>query len=204
MSRVLVICEGQTEAAFVRDCLQPYLLDKGVYVFVENMRGNVSSQRVAHFVRNNFRSFDKITTLLDFYGFQDREQDSRQALEAFIAMTAQGIMPQADMTEKFLPYVQMYEFEGLLFSDVSQFEWVQDGWNTNAARQLQAIRNAFDNPELINNSPLTAPSKRLGAVFAHHYKKVEHGSIIAESIGLQTIRDQCPNFNEWLTWLESL
>ncbi len=204
MTRVLVICEGQTEQAFAKDLLAPHLVDNGIYLFTENMRGAVSSQRVARFVRNNFRNFDRITTLLDFYGYHDREHDSRQAQEAFILQAVQAIMPHADVRGKFLPYVQMHELEGLLFSDVSQFEWVQDGWNAEVEQRLQSVRDEYANPELINDSPLTAPSKRLGNIFGSLYNKVEHGSLIAESIGLQVIRTQCPNFNGWLSWLESL
>ena len=99
----------------------------------------------------------------------------------------------------------MYEFEGLLFSDISKFAWVMlDDWNADYAAQLQAIRAAVDNPECINNSPSTAPSKRLQRIFGKSYDKVEHGALIAEDIGLTTLRAQCPNFNQWITWLESL
>lgn len=204
MSRVLVICEGQTEQAFIRDFLAPHLLGRQVYLITENMRGNISSQRVAAFVRNSFRDFDKITTFLDYYGYGNREHSSREAQEGYITSAVQSIMPGANVTEKFFPYIQMHEFEGLLFSDVSQFEWVQDGWSVEVEQNLQTIRDEFDTPELINDSPETAPSKRIASVFASLYNKVEHGPIIAESIGLQTIREQCPNFNAWLTWLESL
>ncbi|VAX40738.1 hypothetical protein MNBD_PLANCTO02-1158 [hydrothermal vent metagenome] len=36
------------------------------------------------------------------------------------------------------------------------------------------------------------------------YRKIAMGKVIAESIGIQTIRKQCPHFNDWLTTLENL
>ena len=98
----------------------------------------------------------------------------------------------------------MHEFEALLFSDIEQFEWVQDGWSEESRAKLQAVRAAYDNPEDINNSPQTAPSKRLLAILGEeNYSKVEHGPLVAEAIGLDEIRRQCPQFNQWLSALEA-
>lgn len=204
MTRVCIICEGPTEQAFVKNCLYPLLVTKAVYVYTDNMAGNISVERIAHFARNNFSAYDFITTLVDFYGFKQNHYPNREGLEKAIMQAVNTLIHNIDPSTKFIPYVQMYEFEGLLFTDVQQFEWVQDAWNEICLQQLQAIRADFDNPEQINNSRETAPSKRLEKIFAHYYNKVEHGSLIAESIGLERIRVECPNFNKWLTWLESL
>ncbi len=102
---------------------------------------------------------------------------------------------------RFIPYVQMHEFEGLLFSDADAFA---KGLNqTGLELSFRQIRDQFATPEDINDSPITAPSKRIKAAFSQ-YDKVLHGSLAALEIGLPSIRQQCPLFNGWLTTLEVL
>jgi len=204
MIRVCILCEGQTEKAFVDECLAPLLQTSSIYIHAELLGGNVSTQRIARFVRGSIKSVQYITTFVDFYGFKNNNATSREALESEILTAVQALFKNQDITQQFRPYVQMYEFEGLLFTDVNEFEWVQDAWNDEKHQQLQIIRDEFENPETINNSKETAPSKRLEAIFGKQYCKVEHGPIIADSIGVQRIREACPNFHEWLSWLESL
>lgn len=206
MKRVCILCEGTTEKEFVQSCLYPVLLEKGVSVWAENLGGDIKPQKIASFVRKHYASYDFISTLLDFYGFKQHNALDKASLEQEIMQTVSRLFENIDPAVKFKPYVQMYEFEGLLFSDVSCFDWVSpDEWVTgHHLNQLQAIKSAFIHPELINNSRETAPSKRLNRIFQGTYDKVQHGVLIAESIGLERIRAECPNFNEWLTWLESL
>lgn len=211
MIRVCVICEGQTELAFVKEVLEPHLRDFGLVVIPSLLKtrpgkqggGDVTTMRIAQHVKHDYAHFNYVTTLVDFYRFHGKQGHSRASLEAAIIADAQqhtgGSLPC------FKPYVQLHEFEGLLFSDVTKFEWVLlDDWSEHYHNKLLSIRNGFDTPEMINDSPETAPSKRLEKIFGRAYDKDGHGVIIAAEIGLQTIREQCPNFNEWLLWLESL
>ena len=103
------------------------------------------------------------------------------------------------------PYVQMHEFEALLFSDISKFERLGDSWNNESQTRLQRICDDFKSktPEDINNSAQTAPSKRLHAIFPG-YSKIDDGPLIAEDIGLDTIRSKCPLFDQWIGELEKL
>ena len=101
------------------------------------------------------------------------------------------------LQNRFIPYIQLHEFEGLLFSDVSviQNNFTTDEIDMNA---LQAVVNRYDNPEMINDHPNTAPSKRLESAISG-YDKVLYGNILAMDIGLEKIREKCPLFNEWIT-----
>jgi hypothetical protein len=67
------------------------------------------------------------------------------------------------------------------------------------------IRNSVpnSNPELINESPQTAPSKRILKI-CDSYDKVDDGILILKEIGLNKLRSECTHFNEWLTKLEGL
>lgn len=59
-------------------------------------------------------------------------------------------------------------------------------------------------PEAINNSPQTAPSKRLDNWCDGKFKKTTTGIAIAEEIGISTLREKYRVFNAWLNQLEAL
>lgn len=211
MKRVCIVCEGPTEVEFVRACLGPYLLGAQVIAFPTLLQapsgrhrgGRVTVERLVKFMSHQYHEVDRLTTLVDFYGFQDRDGRNRAELEA--AILAGVAQRTSGFDARFvLPYVQMHEFEGLLFSDVEQFEWVQDGWNQDTRAALADVRAAFPCPEDINDHPETAPSKRLLKIFGDAtYSKTEHGPLIAEAIGVDVIRQQCPLFNDWVGKLQA-
>jgi len=51
--------------------------------------------------------------------------------------------------------------------------------------------------------PSPPPSRRIRTLF-REYSKPLHGELIAECIGIESIRAECPNFSEWLKTLETL
>ncbi len=209
MMRVCVVCEGQTEVEFIRTCVAPYLNDGSFYLYPTILQapsgnhrgGRVTVQRLVNFMRHQYHETDRITTFVDYYGFQDAEGRTASQLENAIV---EGLSADVNIERRFiLSYVQLHEFEALLFSDVGKFEYVLDGWSDDVRHTLAAIRNQFNTPEDINNHPATAPSKRILRTFAPGtYSKTVHGPIIAEEIGIDIIRQECPGFNLWLEKLE--
>jgi hypothetical protein len=211
MIRVCVVCEGQTEVEFVKNCLAPYLLARDVLAYPSLLRapsgggrgGRVTVERLVRFISHEYHGADRITTLVDFYGFQDSNGRSRAELEDAIRSGVSEITSGYD-PRFVLPYIQMYEFEGLLFTEPQAFEWVGDGWSDKVKQALQIVASAFSSPEEINNSRETAPSKRILRIFPDGaYSKTEHGPLIVEAIGLDAIRRQCPAFNIWIEKLQS-
>ena len=102
--------------------------------------------------------------------------------------------------DRFLPYVVMHEYEGLLFSDPDRF--AEAIGRRDLAGNFRMIRSAFRTPEEINDSPVTAPSKRVEALVPG-YQKPLMGTIAAQQIGLAAIREECPYFNRWVQALEA-
>lgn len=101
---------------------------------------------------------------------------------------------------RFIPYIAMHEFESLLFSDEKIL--------ANALSvDINVINNIIDEngePEKINNSRETAPSKRLNRLKASgEFKKTVEGIAIAKQIGIEKMRQRCHLFNEWLDKIES-
>ena len=145
-------------------------------------------------------SFHAVTSLVDFYGFAGKENRTVEALEQHLS---NEIMNRAGGAKAkcVFPYVQKYEFESLLFSDVEAFRVANV--SDVAIESLTRIRKRFATPEDINDDPETAPSKQIERV-APRYKKRIHGPRVALRTGLARIREQCPRFHDWLSRLEEL
>ena len=220
MTTVYVICEGPTEVRFVKNILAPYLGSRRVFLHpvtigsVRTKGGNVTFDRVFRSVRrqlyNNRQAY--CSTLLDYYGldseFPGIELASTQlnlnskatAVVDALVEALSGIIGRDSML-RFVPYIQMHEYEALLFSDPVVFA---DSIGQPSLRaDFVAIRQQFETPEHIDNSPVTAPSKRIQALNPA-YEKPLMGETAAKAIGLPQIRQQCPIFNDWLTTLEKL
>lgn len=96
---------------------------------------------------------------------------------------------------RFIPHIQFYEFEGLLFSSPKKL--ANESGHTELQQDFQQIRDQFDSPEHINNDPNSAPSKRI-QVLIREYDKVIYGSLIALDIGLEEMRSECALFDSWV------
>ena len=105
-------------------------------------------------------------------------------------------MPE-ELRDRFIPYIQLHEFEGLLFSDISVFKNNFTSGELQFSELEEAVKSA-DTPEEINNGPATAPSVRLMKAIAG-YNKVVYGACLASEIGLTSIRSKCKLFDEWIT-----
>ena len=121
MIRLAVSVEGETEEEFVNQSLAPHLRRRDIYVqpvLIGPARrrvrggGNVSIDRLASEMRQLRWSFDAVTSLVDFYGFKDK--GSR--LPGDLLQVICNRIGQLDERSVF-PYVQLHEFEGLLFSE---------------------------------------------------------------------------------------
>lgn|SRR5690554_409851 len=201
MVRVGISVEGTTEERFVRMVLAPYLEQKQIYITPISMGGDVKLGRVKSELKKIANSFDYVTTFYDFYGFKGKlDSDTKASLEQKMHSHA-----HASIQAKLIPYVQMYEFEGLLFSCPTAMGSVLTHLDFQATVEVwaQGILAQFEsNPEKINDSPQTAPSKRLEG--NTNYRKTTHGPNIAKQIGMQKLRDVCAGFNDWVTRLEQL
>lgn len=228
MARLLVHVEGQTEERFVNELLRPHLKAFDYEHVSARLIGN-SRQRdhrggivhgwpaVRQGIVNHLRQDPRclVTTMIDFYGlpregpkawpgrdlaarktFAEKPLTVEHALCADIALA----MGTDFNPKRFLPFVVMHEFEALLFSDCEQF--AQGIQQAKLARSFGEIRAQFRCPEEINDSPQTAPSKRVEAL-VQGYQKPLLGAGAAERVGLASMRKECPHFRDWLTQLES-
>lgn len=211
MIRLGISVEGQTENEFVTSVLAPHLLALDIFAattIVQTRRahdgtrfvgGAVSLDRVARQIRPLLHSFDYVTTLYDFYGFRGRaEGENVEALQQRLAEMLRH--------ERFIPYIQKYEFENLLFGGDGVLPPTMESPQLSAA--IREVVMQSGDPELINDTRETAPSRRLDRLFLTHlrihYDKTGHGPVWAGRIGLERLRLACPRFGRWLERLENL
>ncbi|MDO7897443.1 DUF4276 family protein [Pseudomonas citrulli] len=220
MIRVHVICEGQTEEMFINEVLAQTFHYLDIYLTPSligkpgHKGGNVRFERLLTDLEKRLLG-DRhayCTTFFDFYGLPEEfpgkaDANGKDTMDGKANCLLNAMMEKLqlklgeDALRRFIPYVQMYEFEGLLFSCP---KGLATGINQPALEdKFLHIRNAFDTPESINNSPVTAPSKRLLKLY-EGYDKPLHGSLAAIEIGLPAIRLQCRRFDEWVRRLEGL
>jgi hypothetical protein len=220
MIRVHVICEGQTEEMFVNELLQPTFLGMSIHLIPSligkpgHKGGNFKFERLKTDVENRLLG-DRAaycTTFFDYYGLP-QSFPGKNSLPAGADIQAKAVALQDAMREKlanligedpmrrFIPFVQMYEFEALLFSDPQAF--AKGIYGEGLIQPLTAIAEKFASPEHINDSPQTAPSKRIEALIPG-YEKPLMGSLAALEVGLSAMREKCGLFDAWLKNLEGL
>jgi hypothetical protein len=98
---------------------------------------------------------------------------------------------------RFIPYLQLHEFEGLLFNNIELFYDHVPIDELVGIDELKKTFDDYDNPEMINNSKETSPSQRLKRIIKG-YNKPLYGHYFAEAIGVERIRAKSPRFNQWL------
>lgn len=219
MIRLNITAEGFTEERFVTDILRNHLLSYNVYVEVRKVLTNrklkkrggiVSYDKFKNDVTQWFKECPDVyhTTLIDLYGLKNDFPGHKTTvhLQPYNRIAEMEKLMQEDLAfHKFIPYIQLHEFEALLFSNpIVMEEWLSL-YSRFRPDSFANIRNSAPerNPELINESPETAPSKRILSI-CNDYDKVNDGILLLQRIGLITIRQECKHFNEWLTKLESL
>ena len=201
MIRLGVVAEGQTEVEFIRKVMANHLRCAGVEPTAVPLRGNVSVQTVANRMHHAYWSFDAVTSLVDFYGFRSKRKATAVALEERIGEQVRSRVDRDWAPHRVFPYVQQHEFESLLFANVAAFSAINA--TSDAIAKLRAVRSGFATPEDIDDSPSSAPSKRIAEILPR-YRKVRDGSDVAAAVGLPAMRAACPRFNLWLTRLEAL
>lgn len=149
------------------------------------------------------------TTMIDLYaiapefpGLNESEKLRQNTLQR-VDFLEKSFADDID-DRRFIPYIQLHEYEAYLFSNPTCFEFLYDNC-LDKVSVLKDIADSYETPELINDGAETAPSKRIIAQFPDYERaKSTVGSLLAESIGLEVIRSKCPHFNSWLLRLELL
>ena len=211
---VRIVVEGPTEEKFIKQIVTPYLLSKGIYMMPIVLHGDVKFDRVKDGVIKSLkdRKTKAVSCFVDYYGLKDwpeketiQANSTPQQIADILNNAARNTICEEagddlNPSQRFIPFMAVHEFETLLFSNSAI---LAEGLGVAQAVVDHVLNQCGGNPEKINNSPITAPSKRLEG-WKSDYKKTIDGIAIAERIGLSMIREKCPLFDQWLSAIEAL
>lgn len=222
---VYIVVEGQTEQTFVRDVLAPEIALKGIYLYPAligkpgHKGGDIRFERaqvdIGKFLRQ--RSDIYVSTMFDYFRIDElwpgrsmvRQKfnngaalsavEKAETLENSTLIRVKELFPGCEVEKRFIPYIEMHEFEALLFSNANTLAQ-KIGVEADTIRNILA---GYNGPEEINDDPRKAPSKQIEALNPS-YRKVAMGTVIGSAIGIQAMREQCLHFNDWVSKLEQL
>jgi len=222
MLEIIIFAEGQSEEQFIKKVVAPALKHLNLFLkpqilktSKESAGGALNFDRLRFYARRVLDQKPKavLTTFLDLYGLTTDfpgYQQSKKISDVYerakcieVAMHERIVADAGCQPDRFIAHVQPYEFEGLLFSDVTRLVSVEPDWHL-CRGQLEKVRNAFLSPEHINDSYQTKPSLRLQSILRPKYKKTRHGPLIADSIGMSRIEAECLHFKTWVNRLRAL
>ncbi|MCB8965229.1 MAG: DUF4276 family protein [Bacteroidales bacterium] len=217
MTRVIVICEGETEKEFCTKLLLPFFAHKEIYIqsplIKKTMGGIVKWTELKNQITLHLKNDPDaiVTTLIDYYGLYKKHDFPKWEQAELIAdknrkldFLEHGMHESIDDSIRFryIPYLQLHEFEGLLFNSIDVFYNQIPPEELIGRDELVEIFEKYNNPELINNNKSTSPSHRLSRIIKG-YNKIVYGNILAEAIGVEQMRTKCPRFNNWLNKIEN-
>jgi hypothetical protein len=149
------------------------------------------------------------TVMVDLYSFPkqgntiyDEEVINTRDAKEKIKKLEEKMLKRTKNFHRFIPYIQLHEFESLLFSDPEKLKNYFLDKNIQVDQLIKETANY--KPEDINETPEGAPSKRLNKYLNYEKQKVVAGTYIANLIEIKKIKEMCPNFNAWLTKLEGI
>ena len=218
MKRLVVIAEGDAEKGFVYDILRPYFYSIGfmndIQCFkIKNSHGGLSKYSdVKRDIINTIYENDVIvSTMFDYYRLPSSFPNTKDALtinthlgqvEYLEEKMRQDIeQTQGELFKNLIPYIQLHEFEALVFSSIRGVDELFESSEFNRESFVQLLSD-FPNPEDINNKPDTAPSVQIKKIIPG-YNKYTDGIPILQRHGMDTLLEKCPHFRDWVTRLKN-
>jgi hypothetical protein len=225
MVRLYFYVEGQTEQEYAARVLRPHLAGFGVQVMGAVLaasgrkRGRVFRgggsryQRMrndlGNLLRQDAHADARFTTMFDLYALHDGfpgwdEAEKQRQIPHERVLTLERAFAADVGDPRFVPHIQLYEFETILLCAPGHFALVYEESGAGIA-SLQAAVATATSPELVNDGDTTAPSKRIISHFPQYSgQKTTIGVELANCVGIDTTRILCAHFDRWLKTLESL
>lgn len=225
MKALYVFCEGPTEQGFCNQVLRPQLFPGG--------EGQIHTLKIAHSrshgvihrggigkyatlrqdIKNTLKCRGErdvsFTTMIDLYKApKDFPGKINNILDPNNPTPYVEVLEQAfsaDINDiRFIPYLQLFEYETLLFADPEGFRIQFDNCDA-AIDELKQIAASFPSIEHIDDGESTSPTKRIIALLPEYEGlKPAAGPEIALMIGLDVLRAKSPHFHAWVARFEVL
>ena len=225
MARLYLFAEGRTEQTFASTVLGQHLAEHGVYMHNPVLIAHAHKRQRTHrgggrnfhamqkdivrFLKQDSASDAFFTTMIDLYalhrGFPGIEAAQVHRGDPYrqVRMLEESWAEETD-DDRFIPHIQLHEYEAYLFSDIEVLAHFYEDQQRAVSRLRESV-GAIHSPEMIDDGPQTAPSKRIiGFLPRYDADKSTVGVRAAARIGLPEIRRKCPHFAAWLGRLEGL
>ncbi len=218
--RLYITVEGQTEKSFADQILVPHLAQYQIEVRPRvvltnrklGKRGGILdfekiSGDLRRLLKGDAQPESRFTTMIDFYALPSQFSGWTEANKLLTAAQRVSFLENALHMElgdqRFYPYIQLHEFEALLFCDLGALQRRLPGSEAGIKALQSEVRHLT--PEQINEGASTAPSKRIiRHLPVYERSKVRVGAAAAAAIGLPVLKAKCPHFAEWIARLEQL
>lgn len=244
--RLHITAEGQTEEHFIKKVLSPYLGERNVWTDARcvltskskrldrEYRGgwrqtgayNTVKRDICTWMKEDRNQDVRFTTMFDLYALPSdfpgynkayQEKDPYRRVSVLEEALSADINREFDDI-RFIPYIQLHEFEALILADPKQLDWEylehdrpiqrlidmvkKEGRNPGL---IDKVEKEDGNPELIDDGEHTAPSKRIIAEISEYAgNKATSGPLVAGKIGMATLCKRCQHFAEWIDGLVKL
>jgi hypothetical protein len=224
MISVYAVVEARSEQRLAEQVLAAYLGARNIFFQAARVgkpghkggnRWEVARKDILNFLKmSRPQRLVHVTTMFDYYGmpfdWPGRAQaeslalpNRASAIEQAIANDIIAAMGTGFNPSHFIPYVQMHEFEALIFADPAKLhaefpERTEEIWDL-----ISSVKGI--DPEEINDDAATAPSKRIIAQIPEYEKRKPTASAnVLKLIGIDTLRTKCGHFADWLEQIEAL
>lgn len=225
MARLNMTVEGETEQAFADRLMKDHLANYNVFLGKPRLTAHAKKKGQVH--RGGLQKYEVFkkdlcewlkqdrspdvyfTTMVDLYGFPrdcPSYDETARIPDPYQRVAALENALSKDIGDtRFIPYIQLHEFEALLLSDPNAFLFHYPETATQVENLKQLCARHHDSPERIDDGQQTAPSKQIGREIPRYLdEKTTAAPQIAKRIGIELMRRKCPHFDQWLRRLEGL
>jgi hypothetical protein len=232
--RLHITTEGETEERFVKEILAPHLGERAVWADARRVltsrdkslcieyRGGfrltsaymVAKRDICTWMKEDRNPDVRFTTMFDLYALPKdfpgydaarREADPYRRVAILEEALAADITREMDGDPRFIPYIQLHEFEALILADPQQLDWEFLEHDDAIQRLVDMVAAEGGNPELIDDGEHTAPSKRIIAEIAEYEaRKVSSGPLVVRQIGMAVLCERCRHFAQWIERIEGI
>jgi hypothetical protein len=229
MTTLRVIVEGNTEQRFVTQILAPHLGTRNVFAYASTVitKGKRSGRRegqgggrsylawkkdITTWIKNESNHQDFwFTTMFDLYGLAAVRgfpgyQEAQRLTDpnTKVASLEAALSNDIDFI-RFIPYIQLHEFESLLLVDPMVLKGMFIEQATAVESLAREIAQTGCPAEHINDGQDTSPSHRIRKHLpAYAENKVVAGIDGTKTIGIERLVQACPHFGAWVHRLEKL
>lgn len=224
MKRLYLTVEGQTEAGFAMSVLAPHLVPHSVFLspprftgLHRRRRGRIPRGGLLHtfshtlsdvqsWLREDRSADARFSMMIDLYGVPPDFPGYPAAMKRPTGAAQAEVLEQSLASVigdiRFIPYLQVHEYEALVLVDPRRIGGLYESMDAEIDALCREC-DSYPTPEDINHGLQSHPKYRI----QHRVPKYDEniaGPLLAEDIGLATLRSRCPHFAAWLTRLEQL